>query len=1335
MKAGKRVALAVLGVFLGLLLAFMAITAYAYFSKKEIYDGYFSGEVELLFDRLNEEGMAAYGANTGITVSSDAEWGSAEYPYVISNVRHLYNLAELQRLGYFYKKYISQNADGTYSNIPHFLVCTPDYRPVLIDGTNFKGITSIGTDQYPFIGSVRGVKNTAAPITINASKTCDTSAICNIKVSGNPANADVGLFGFVGYLGDESTVDEQTNTFSGQISTLSQLVLIDVQVTVRSSLWDEVLSFLADIAADAVNGHRFSFSELYGDNDNYNKVPHENHHIGILAGHASYAAIEYISVYYSADDVVAMDLSDQTEVDGVNANYLSATGILGFIYNINPTIVDGPDGQTITAGSGDSYSNLSYSQVGGGGTSSGTKAGYVLAVEMYQKYCYTKNEDNTLTQDTDGTIYLKDAVSADGKALCTEWIRDRILWGTEATGRYYFYDGVFTFALSDALDVIEPTWGDAGADEFSIGQNTDGAWGVNYTKGNKAMVAYVQKITDSATLNAAIADGKQVFIMKESDSDIFLMSLYTGSTAGQGDFEVKYSTPGVAQQFGDAEFINSLIESYNGGDLALPDGMAENGYTVATLSQALTDGTLRAINVGITGSAVTLDDLRNKYQITPAVTGGYSYYAGDKPVPVNSNGTLNEYYDYTTSEYEGYFYYTVTQILFWTRYSYYWQGTKKDTAVTTLAENSSTSPSDFFANTGRTWEGETVFTRNGTTYTGVVVNKSTGKFYDSGNSANANGTVLTKPSTTTVYYFYRDDVNANVYYHSTDPATPHTITAEDGTGTYSLSGDEIYSVDGKTGVLLDRYPTYTFSATAQDGSNNILRMVKADFSAYGAHYALWNGTDDNAKVVGNFAHTFVLLSQTPTSVTDSTAATIRFQTDASGNVTCYIQYGIDSVGLYVNADTANTVFNTATSNTMDGTKLCIYAVEGMQDINYGRVTFDPESGTESYTFRADETVLFATPTHTKDANGNISGTSTAYTVMSLEELGWNNGLGNVVSSADLQSKFRMIKGIDFGASINIFNGTLGTTGIVTAPVGSEGVKANIPQSCIAFRINKADSDNKIRVIVSVPVSEFYPGEDGYDLGDYTRYFNLWKMEAAGESNVQVFDATGENLLDRFAVPRSHPYQPGMTPSDPTSEYITASYGDSEYRCYLNGDRVLIACEFTLDTTVDGYGVGVFCLGMSGIDAGGNVVEDVPMEIVYFSADGVASAGRDGQSGSQIGTIDFVYDYNGKVITVEEYSETDKNGENYATYYPSYCLMHFDLSQPASGSTETTPIFVPVNNEQVCVRRYVIGEGDTPASDENHTITPSRSTIKAILGGDKHVKISQYSRYADNVIIE
>lgn len=1109
-----------------------AVVSFAYFSKKEIYDGYFSGEVELLFDRLNAQGIAAYQAHLDeiytdgskeVTADATADWGTEAYPYVISDVRHLYNLSELQRLGFFDKKFISQNTETSFSNIPYFLVCTPEYTPALIDGTDFKGITSIGTDEFPFIGSVCGVKSETQKITVGE-KLCDTSAISNIIVSGNPANADVGLFGYVGYLGTEKT----TEAFTGQISTLSNLVLTDVQVTVQSSLWDAVTAFLEDIAINTTGGHRYSFTELYNTTD-YDKVPHENHHVGILAGHAAYAKIEYISVYYSADNKVAIDLKDETVVEGTEANYLSATGILGYIYNINPTFTNSADGShTITPGSGDSVGDLSYGTVGGGGLISGMKSGYVLAAEMYNNYRWEKGANGSTTEDEDGTIYLKDAVDENGNTLCVEWIRDRLLWGTEATGRYYFYDGVFTFALSSQQDVIEPTWNNGTADEFSIGSTDPSGWKANTEKGNKASVAYVKEIKTLEELAENV--GKDIFILaKNSDGSVFLMTL---NTVSKSNFNLlkpstwgdnNYTTSGMLKSFASQEMVSSLITSIQGNNPETPElypGMIEE----------LGNGTLKVINLGSTEDLTTL---RDQYKIRVG------------------NG-----------------------------------------------------------------------------------------------------------------------------------------------------GDTVWN-------------TFQFSTNTGSSTNNLGMILRDTF--LGTFYNIYCGHDYSKFS----AH--------------SEKATLTYS-DNNADPYFYLQYSItyesSDYSRYVSYDSTNSRFTSANNNS--NSKLYLYSIVGTCDMDFGRITFDPidnpSDDTDCYTFSADEMVLFATSEHSNDTNGNIATTATTYEVKSLETLGWNNGSGETVSSADLQKKFRMTKGITFGASFNLFNGTLGSDGIITALVGADGTEANIPQSCIAFRINKEAKDIKICVIVSVAVSEYYPGEMGengelYPLDAYTRYFNLWKMEAAGESIVQVFNATGDDLLDRFEVPRSHPYEPGTTAASSSSEYITVKYGSNDYRCYLNGDRVLVAYEFTVDSTsTTGTGVGVYCLGMSGIDSSGNTISDVPMEIVYFSAEGVASAGRDGASGSQIGTIDFVYDYDNAIVTVTKSSDIGSDGsEDYHNYYPSYCLLYFDISREYS-----------VNTEEVIIRRYVYVGTGTPSSDANHNTTPSKSIIYLDPSGIHYACIVQYSRYADNV---
>lgn len=1353
----KRIMICLLSLVLGFLVAACSVVAYAYFSKKEIYDGYVSGQVELLFDRLNEEGLTAYGQAEGITADKEADWGTEENPYVISNVRHLYNLSELQNLGYFERKHLVNNTETDLTHIPYFLICTPDYTPVLIDGSSFKAISPIGNGEHPFIGSVKGV--TGSPGVTVLGNASDTSVLHGISVKGNPANADAGLFGYVGFLGtppEEGATEEVT--FLGTPSVISNMILSDVTVAVDSSLWDAVESFIVDIALDAM-GHRYSYSDLYNESDttDYDSVPHENHHIGILAGHVSYSTVEYISVYYSSGDVVAMDLSDTTDIGGDKANYLSAAGILGFIYNLNPSFDEGT-GQ-ITAGSGDSIGDLSYSMVGGGGLQSGAKAGYVLASKMYSAYGYTAAD----TPIADGSaLNISKATDKQGNNLCHEWIRENILGlGTTATGEYYFYDGVFTFALSTQNDVIDSTW-EGGVPEFAIGGTNAEDWHANTSEGNKSVSAYIKQIKSDADLQAAIESGSPLVIMKDVDaSNVFLMSLYRQSTAGDGNFNQKYTTPGTSKKYATDEKIADLLESFYGSEESKQDfidGFGE-GFDEAKVEEILghlqndaDDETWKVISLNATPGNLSTEELeaevkklRLEYKILSSMLSeasdeeSFAYFAANTPVTVGS-GKLNDYYDYASSGYNGYFVYTQYRTL-GTRYAYHWIPLDGSDPVE-LDSDSRNAPNAFFTiSTGETWEGENVYTRQNTAYKGVIVNTESSSFYSTDHTANASGSSLTKPTGEVIGYFFRLPGSNDCYYAS-DLLLQDPIPVSSLANTGEVSGADlpIYSYGTNEGVLLDRYYEYDFYSNGIDesgkASENYLRMIKATVPSRvfniplinleipigsKTEYTLWNGNDDAAKEPDNFK---IGNSASASNLLNSTRAIVKFNTDG----TCYIQYTIDGVSQYVNYN--GSAFNTALS-TSDGTKLSIYSLEATQAINYGTITFDPNDNTDSHTFRADEYVFWPEGTvevNTAGTESSVTYTDVDYSVVSLESLLWNNGNaadnGGVLHGGNLTKKFHMIDGISFGATIDL-GGSIGTDGFIRAPVGTAGTQTDIPTGCVAFRVNKTSTEaQKIRVIIAVPASDFYVGEEWYDLGDYERYFCLWEMNESGGGGLQLQLFRADEYIERFAIPRSHPYEPGTASDSPNSEYVTAKYNNTTYRSYLNGDRVLLAYEFKV------YSEGVYVLGTSTSSSDESLFADkdiAPMEIVYFSADGVASTGRDGLSGSQLGTVDYVYSYNNTIVPVTESSSTDSEGnEDYSTFYPSYCILYMNSVQDASAG-----VFVNVNSELIYVRRYITDE-NPPTSSDGYTTTTSGSVIEFHLERDKYAKLSQYSRIADNV---
>ena len=1316
---------------IGLFLALSCLFTYAYFSKKDVYDGFVSGQVELLFDRLNDEGLAAYAEAEGVVVNTaDEAWGTRENPYVISNVRHLYNLSELQNLGYFEKKHLSKNTATDLSNIPYFVISTPEYQPVAIDGDGYRAISPIGTEEYPFIGSVKGA--TGAPCTAGG-YSAEVSILYNLRVSGDPNEPDVGLFGNVGFLGTPPAENSEDMTFRGTPSVLSCLVLHDVTVTVDYRLFDAVEAFLDDIILGK-GGHRYSFSELYNEKDNslYYGVPHENHHIGILAGHVSYTKVEYISVFYSSGDIAAIDLLDVEPVDDVAPNYFSAAGILGFIYNMNPEY-DLASG-SMTGGSGSNTSDLYYGIIGGGGLGVGDKAGYVLAKTIYNAYHYA----NGAPLGEGDTFLIKNATDESGTPLCEEWVSNG-----QKTGQHYFYDGVFTFALSSQEDAIVDTFADT-PPTISLGENDPSKWSPGLSSGEKILTAYLRPITTDSDLADAVQANQRLVVMHEATtSQPVMLSLYNGSVSKlSGKLNQRFTTAGKNRKYTDAETLTMLLEEYDEDREKFLQSFRDDVDDPALIDAIMAslragDGAYYALRLDSTTSEdadpkEALKDLREQYKIYATLPGQSAHFSGETPVTADDSGAV-DYYDYASSTYAGYFYYTGSLIQ---GYSYYWQP-KTGGAPTSISGNR-LGPSRTFSDTGTDWQGEDVFSASG--YTGVVINGNEGTFYDSNNAANANGGSLRKPISGRVSYFYRP-VGEDAYYYMTDTqkTNPLTITSDHATGSTTSAGLPYYEVKvgGTTykGILLDRYSLYNFYSPGADNvsltsDDNYMRMIMADYGFFNGsiQYTLWNGADGDVGT-STFKADGLISDSTPNSVEGSKDATVRFNDDGS----CYIEYAIGTVAQYM-AYNGDEAFTTALSRG-DNTKMRIYVLETTQAINHGSLTFQPDEGTNSHILRGDEYVFWPQAVVEVEQGGtksSVDGSITQqFSLESLVSLGWNNGNasdnGGILHAGNLDKKFKMMKGISFGRTISIssllggiFSGIddFASAGMVQAPVGPEGTKANIAAGGVAFRVNKVtDEGQKIRVVVALPQTAHYKTDDGYDLGDYDRYFCLWEMPEAGSRFQQIFEA--DDYIERFALPRSHTFEPGTLASKTTEdEYVTVSYGGSEYRCYLNGERLLVAYEFTVRE------VGIYMLGVS---TSGGDGDEAPMEIVYFSVGGVASTGRDGSSGSQLGTVDFVYaDGENKIVTVSEDVSTNENGEeDYTTYYPSYCLLYM-RSQSVDGG------FIDINDEEVHIKRYIT-DLSPPMSSDGYQSTDSAATFEVwrLRGGQ--TRIVQYSRLADNII--
>jgi hypothetical protein len=235
---------------------------------------------------------------------------------------------------------------------------------------------------------------------------------------------------------------------------------------------------------------------------------------------------------------------------------------------------------------------------------------------------------------------------------------------------------------------------------------------------------------------------------------------------------------------------------------------------------------------------------------------------------------------------------------------------------------------------------------------------------------------------------------------------------------------------------------------------------------------------------------------TPETVENSIYATVRFNEDGS----CYIEYTIGTVAQLMRFN--GSAFDTALARG-ENTKLNIYVLETTQAVNSGTITFDPDEETDHHILAGDEYLLWPQGAVEVEAGGTKSSVdesiTDAYSVVSLTDLQWNNGdaldNGGILHRGNMDKKFHMTKGIRFGATVslkNLFGGAFGdllggiddfaSAGIVQAPVGPEGTKANIPAGCVAFRVNKVTSEGqKIRVIVALPTSPYYEGAEGFYL--------------------------------------------------------------------------------------------------------------------------------------------------------------------------------------------------------------------------------------------------------------
>ena len=400
----------------------------AYISSKLETSHQSSFNVNLLFGRLDQ--------SLGIT----APWGTDENPYLISEVRHLQNLYTLQN-----------NLQSTLIDEESvFQVSDTFGKPIFIGGTspsNLLNLSSIGSEENPFVSTFRGVVTTNSNDFITLPSTgeiSDTSAIGNIRINASGTQQDIGLFGAVG---------PKVQPTSGTVGRISTLLITNIEINTSS-----------------VGGYHpehtyFVTEEAY-----------ETNHIGILAGHAQYTEINDISVYYSGTNgnpiVKAFNINNVAGLTSA-AKYASATGIVGYYQDI--VVNDAPVPVT-----SDGFPNF----VGGG------NAGLDLGV-VYAKDLWKFMEDNNLGGPTPLNEY----------SLRNTFGSSTSIYKNQAD-KSYFQIGVFTFAHSMEVhkdDSITKLWTQPGTDKWSV------STGNNYTSSTQQqpVVSYKYNLTQITSASMA----------------------------------------------------------------------------------------------------------------------------------------------------------------------------------------------------------------------------------------------------------------------------------------------------------------------------------------------------------------------------------------------------------------------------------------------------------------------------------------------------------------------------------------------------------------------------------------------------------------------------------------------------------------------------------------------------------------------------------------------------------------------------------------------------------------------------------------------------------------
>lgn len=404
----------------------ISMVTFAYFVQRYYAESFNRLDVNLVFGRLDE------------SVNPTGAWGSDTNPYLISLPEHLVNLYTLQNRAD--RRIIDENTV--------FQVSDEFGKPNYIGSftsSNLMNISSIGTEDFPFVSTLRGVKTTNSDdfVTLPSGERSDTSVLGNIKVNAASNQFDIGLFGNVG---------PKTMPSDGQpVGEITTLLLYNIQ-----------------ISSTAVGIHNPSHKHFV------TAGTYETNHTGILIGHAQYTKVSTISVYYSGPnqdkDVKAFNINA-----GSSAKYTTAQGIIGYYTDL---VVN--EDSPIPVSSTGFINEI-------GGSSIGLGLGVVYSEDIWK---FMEKEVYGGATQTNENYPIKETFGAE-------------LYGAGSDKRA-FNVGVFTFAHSKQTkgkDRLEQLWDTPGSNNWQISTNG------NYSTTDQTIKTAKQYTTTKMTSAHMVRDG------------------------------------------------------------------------------------------------------------------------------------------------------------------------------------------------------------------------------------------------------------------------------------------------------------------------------------------------------------------------------------------------------------------------------------------------------------------------------------------------------------------------------------------------------------------------------------------------------------------------------------------------------------------------------------------------------------------------------------------------------------------------------------------------------------------------------------------------------------